>query len=128
MRLKTVMTLALTASWLLAIDHCKLEQFPCFRFLACCGPEIGAPLQDNDCETDGCAAVERGLYKSERTQSRLSAPILAVAVIPDRSLREQAQRRSVRSDFPTTDPPGFSAPWQFSVRAAAPPRAPSLVS
>ena len=121
------MTVALTAFWLLAIDHCKLEQFPCFRFLACCEPEVGAPFQDKDCETDGCAAVERGLYKSERTHSRISPPVYQLAVFLTRSLGEQVQR-SLNLDFATVDPPGLSATWQFSVRAAAPPRAPSLVS
>ena len=76
------MTVMLMAFWLLAINHCKLEQIPGLSFLVCCDHEDAAPHQDNDCDTDGCAAVEDGLYKPEETQPGISVPVFVLAVSP----------------------------------------------
>lgn len=122
------MTLTLAAFWLLAINHCKLEQIPGLSFLVCCDHADAAPHQDNDCDTDGCSAVEGGLYKSEETQPGISMPVfgLAVSLVP--SLDEHAQALFSLPHFSALASPELAVTWQFSFRAAAPPRAPSLVS
>ena len=122
------MTLTLAAFWLVAINHCTLEQIPGLSFLGCCDHEDAAPHQDNDCDTDGCAAVEDGLYKSEETQPGISVPVfvLAVSLVP--SLDEHAQSLFTLPDFSALASPELAVTWQFFFRAAAPPRAPSLVS
>ena len=122
------MTLTLAAFWLLAINHCKLEQIPGLSFLVCCDHEDAAPHQDNDCDTDGCAAVEEGFYKLEDSPPSVPAPVFIPMVSPVPALDGHARLRFARSDFSTTAPPELPVTWQFSFRAAAPPRAPSLVS
>ena len=124
--LKTVAVFGLLAVWLAASNHCRLELIPGLNFLACCDHEDAAPHQDNDCDTDGCAAVESGFCKMEDGLASVSAlppvtltlllSLLSVQVPPPSIVMLDAVR------------PELAVTWQFSFRAAAPPRAPSLVS
>jgi hypothetical protein len=125
-RLKTMITLAVLALWLPATNHCRLELIPALEFLACCVHEDAAPHEDADCETDGCATVEEGFYKSEDLRITLVAPdfLLFADVLP--AAKELSP--PYIAVVPTTAPPEISKVWQFSFRAAAPPRAPSLPS
>ena len=122
------MTVTLAAFWLLAINHCKLEQIPGLSFLSCCEQDEGAPAKDKDCETDGCAAVESGFYKTEDGQLSVSAPSLVLLTfwlpLPSVQLLP-ASTSHVKLE---ATPPELPVTWQFSHRAAAPPRAPTLVS
>jgi hypothetical protein len=124
--LKTVAVFGLLACWLAASNHCRLEQIPSLGFLTCCDQDNGPPTQDKDCETDGCAAVESGFYKLEDGQTWVSAPPLALLslLLPHFS----AQVPPAATIIPDVVSPPLPVPWQFSFRAAAPPRAPSPVS
>src|SRR5262245_36131740 len=126
--LRTLTVLAMVAIWLPATNHCRLEQIPGLAFLTCCNHEESAPHQDNDCETDNCAAVEEGLYKTEDGHIKVAAPIcdhllLFCSMIPDPD--EESRFLPV---FLATSDLDLPAPWQFTFRAAAPPRAPSFAS
>jgi hypothetical protein len=124
--LRTVTTLAMLALWLPVTNHCRLEQIPAFAFLACCEHEDAVPYPDKDCETDGCDLVENGLYKTESNQVEIAAPLF---VLIDLLLPLPADAADVLSAVqPEAAPPELSRIWQFSSRAAAPPRAPSFAS
>jgi hypothetical protein len=126
--LKTVMVWTMLALWLPITNHCRLEQIPSLAFLACCPHDDSAPHQDNDCDTDGCAQIENAFYKVEDTQIVATAPVLLATGFLQPLLEQETQPSPVLSDFPTVASPEFPVTWQFSCRAAAPPRAPSLVS
>jgi hypothetical protein len=126
-QLKLLAVSALLTFWLAASNHCRLEMIPGLGFLACCEGE-GLPAQDKDCETDGCAAVEDSFYKSGDSQPSLSALVIALAVWLLPSTEEGAQPGPDRSSFSALAPPELPVTWQFTFRAAAPPRAPSFVS
>jgi hypothetical protein len=120
--------LGLAVLWLPVSVHCQLEQMPGLDFLSCCDHEdTTAPHQDDDCEGDACAVVESGLYKSEERQISLPAPDLAPTM-----LLHSPSPTPVSSFVPQRDagtaPPELCRLWQFSSRAALPPRAPSVVS
>jgi hypothetical protein len=125
---KTTGLLALLALWLPAINHCRLEQLPGLGFLSCCDHEDAAASHHDDCQTDGCAAVESGLYKTAGGRIQSPAPVLLtatlLAALPDEIPAPPASRLT-RS---ATIPPGDSGGWQFSFRTALPPRAPSFAS
>ncbi|MEY2408587.1 MAG: hypothetical protein QOF48_1257 [Verrucomicrobiota bacterium] len=124
--LKTFGVLGLLAVWLAATNHCRLEFIPGLSFMACCEQGDGAPTQDKDCETDGCAAVESGFYKMEDGQASLSAP--PVAALPLLLPLFLIQVPPATTVVPDVIPPELPVTWQFSSRAAASPRAPSLLS
>jgi hypothetical protein len=117
----------LVALWPLASNHCKLEQLPGLNFLVCFDHD-DAPYQDNDCDTDGCAAFEDGFYKTEDGKVGVTAPAFIVLDLDLRTLEANAQPPNVRAAFSTFASPELPATWQFSFRTALPPRAPCLAS
>src|ERR1051326_4160873 len=76
-----VLVVLLALLWLAATNHCRSELIPGLSFFACCEQGDGAPTQDKDCETDGCAAVESGFYKMEDGLTSVSAPPLAALTL-----------------------------------------------
>ena len=126
--LRTMMTLTLAAVWLVATNHCKLELIPSLGFLVCCAHGDAAPHQDNDCDTDNCAAVEKSFYKSEDTQPSVTVPDFVLADSLTLSLDELARVSPVCFNLPAFAPPELPVTWQFSYRTALPPRAPSIAS
>jgi hypothetical protein len=126
--LKTVVVFGFLVFWLVASNHCRLELIPGLGFVACCEEGNSTPLQDKECETDGCAAVESGFYKMEDGQPSVSAPplVAVTSLLPRLSLQIPSAPRS-HIDLESV-PLELRVTWQFSFRTAAPPRAPSLVS
>ena len=124
------MVMALLALWLPASNHCRLELLPGLDFLTCCTHDV--PDADthhkDDCQTDSCETVEAGLYKTESHRVMVPAPVLVLvaSITPDLETLTRAQPLSIAA--PGTYPPELPKVWQFTFRAAAPPRAPSIAS
>ncbi len=115
------------ALWPLATSHCSLEQMPGLEFLACADEAAAVPHQGNDCETDSCASVESGFYKSEDGHQVVpTAPLVASALLTA-ILRKSAQPVAGSRIVFDSAPPELPKVWQFSFRTALPPRAPSFV-
>ena len=115
------------ALWGLATMHCDLEQVPGFEFLVSCHSQDGAPQQDNDCESDGCSAVESGFYRIEEQASAVPVPLLMLSFLLP--VWEAAPPTPAPLSEPLIcSPPELPRGWQFSYRTALPPRAPSLVA
>jgi hypothetical protein len=122
--------LALVPFWVLMTNHCGLEAIPGLGFLACSSETEPAPHRASDCGDDAgvCATVESGLYKSEESQVSIAGalfapaepPLVLHAGTPPPASRLECGRSS--------DPERLANIWQFSLRAALLPRAPSLVS
>ncbi len=112
----------------LARHHCALERVPAFKFLACCQHADRAPHEDNDCDEDGCAAVESGLYQMEENPTLAAplAPALGAAEWHEVVKRPAELARPGAAVSPA--PPGLARFWQFQYRTALAPRAPSPLS
>jgi hypothetical protein len=126
--LRTWLTLLLVVLWPLVTSHCDLERLPGLEFLACADAPAAEPHQDNNCETDSCASVESGLYKTEDGCPPVPAPSSAPSPLLTAALLETAQPAAASSLFSDPAPPELPKVWQFTFRTAAPPRAPSFVS
>src|SRR5436189_3448072 len=72
--LNTIAVWVMLALWLPVTNHCRFEQIPGLGFLGCCNQD-GGNSQDEECQSDGCAAVEDGLYKTESNQIEVVAPV-----------------------------------------------------
>jgi len=122
--LKFIAVGSLLSLWLAAANHCRLEQIPVLGFLSCC--EEGGSSQDDDCQRDGCASLEDGLYKTEKNLVQVVTPVFVGVEfsVPYGECLDCSHEsgRSVPLNFA---PPEFPKTWQFSLRAAARPRAPS---
>lgn len=125
-RVKFIAVFGFLVCWLVASNHCRLETLPGLSFLACADLGDCNPTSDPDCDTDGCAAIEGAIYKTEDGQTQLPLPSVVVEPLvliqPPRPV--SAAQEVVLILVPQELPKG----WQFSYRAAAPPRAPSLIS
>jgi len=125
---RALMIVAFLGVFTLATNHCRLEVLKGLEFLVCCSHDTEqgetTPHQDDDCETDGCASLEEGLYKSE--DGYVASVVPTLITLSEDSSAEALHRpldlhfRSARPELPRS--------WQFLLRAAFPPRAPSLVS
>ena len=131
--LKAVMMVAFVLVFAAATNHCRLEIIEGLEFLVCCthdgaeAPDHAAPHQDDDCETDGCASLEEGLYKSEDSRIPQIVPLIVVAeVLPADG--ERLMHHLPDAPFSTFAIPELPASWQFLLRVASPPRAPSIAS
>jgi hypothetical protein len=120
--------LALVFLWIPATVHCKLEELPGLQFLSCCDHGESVPHQDDDCAVDACATVEGGIFKAANPKVDINAPGTVLVldcsdfeVSDSDTARFRVRQLSERSpDLPLT--------WQFTLRTALAPRAPSFVS
>lgn len=125
--LKKLFALALVAIWSLAVNHCNLEQLTGFQFLKCSELASAATHPVDDCQTDGCANVESGSYKTEDGQAAVH--LVAAAQIPAAGIFLEPVRPAAGNHLVFQSAPlEISQGWQFVFRTAAPPRAPSFAS
>jgi hypothetical protein len=102
---------------------------PGFEFFASCHSEDGTPQQDNDCESDGCSAVESGFYRIEEQAPAVSVPLLVLStVLPLWEAAAPVPAPHLELELLNCSPPELPRVWQFSYRTALPPRAPSFVA
>ena len=121
-----VMAAVLALLWLPLSSHCTWEHLPGLELFSCHTEAETAPHQDDDCQSDGCAAVESGSYKIEEQPAGIPAQLLVSCIV--QSLPTGVPQSFKASSAPASPPPELSRIWQFTFRTAAPPRAPSFVS
>jgi hypothetical protein len=113
------------ALWVPVTMHCALETVPGFGFLQwCCGGDETSQ-QDHDCSSDSCSVLESGFYRIEDNPA--VAPSLAVVLaLAASDWVAELRAEPVLHFVPVSSaPPELPRFWQFSYRAALPPRAPS---
>jgi hypothetical protein len=120
------MALVVLALWGLAVMHCKLEVLPGFGFLKSCCFADSASSSPKNCEDDGCGAVEDGGYRAEEQNATAPQPPLILTLVSPEL--EEPILELAGACFSDSQSPELSRFWQFSYRAALPPRAPSLIS
>ena len=129
--LKSILVVAVLAFWVPITNHCRLELIPGLEFLSCCAhspDEQASEQHENECAEDLCAQVEEGLYKAESNRIVVEAPPAVSQGIVPAVLEQTPGPERASPERLDASPPELSKTWQFSFRAAAPPRAPSSVS
>ncbi len=113
--------------WLPVTMHCHLESLTQLQILNCCAHSED-PHQDNDCDGDGCADVESGLYECKYQPMEVAAPLLGP--VESFTVLVELRETPVKSSFDVleTAPPELRNGWQFSLRSALCPRAPTLLT
>ena len=115
-----LLSLVLAVLWVPVTSHCAWENVSGLQFFKCA---TDTP-ENSDCDGDGCAQLEKATYKVSSPQASVPAPILAL-LFQSLLLKFPADEQRLAA---VTTPPEISSAWQFSFRAALPPRAPSFVS
>jgi hypothetical protein len=124
--LKSILTLLLAVAWVPLTAHCQIEKLTGLELLSCSCP--AADTSCDDSHSDGaCCGWESGQYQLPQGQPTVAAPLVAVVpmVMLAVEVRLPAKPASPVESAPLPRPP---KPWQFSLRAALPVRAPSVTS
>ena len=125
-KLARCFALMVLALWGLAAMHCKLEALPGMAFLRSCCFADSSSASPKDCETDSCGAVEDGKYRPEELNASAPHPVLVSALLLA-AIEAPLPELMAHPFTVAKPPPELPRSWQFSLRAALPPRAPSLV-
>lgn len=118
-RARSIVACVLLALWLPATLHCSLEQ------AGLLGEKDGCV---DRCATDNCGVLETGLLKLTTDTVKVPAPSVLTCLCCLREITPETIIVPLVSPERTNSPPELAGTWQFAVRAAPPPRAPSLVS
>lgn len=121
----------LLALWVPAMLHCRLELVSGLKLLSCCqhpDSESVPAHHEHDCDDDGCAALESGLYEQDKPAEAPAQPPSPRTALLRPWLVAHLARPWVPMTSPAWIPPAPPPPWQFAHRTALPPRAPSLAS
>jgi hypothetical protein len=118
----------LLALWMPATSLCLIERAGWFANDDCCPSSSKDAPDGKPAPEKNCCALASATYKANDDQTlTVSAPLLAFLILPD--LIALVEASDAFQSLPVThSPTDLSVSWQFSSRAAAPPRAPSLVS
>lgn len=133
--LRAILTLVVTAAWLLSMNHCRLEALPWLSFLPCPSSAQADPCHDHECTADpvhqeggahACDELEKSLFRSGTTRFVLPQP--PVVDLPFAGGAPSAPLPvAATSDIllPSGhEPPEGEGVWIFLTRSAALPRSP----
>ena len=123
--LKTILALCLAVLWTGIGKHCQLDVVPGLQFLACDSDAASPSGADpNGCCTP-CQSLEAGHYQSEKGSPEIPLPGVGLQAEVWFDPAEAAQPAEAPFLPRTLSRPDLPRAWQFSLRAAALPRAPS---
>jgi hypothetical protein len=126
-RLKRIMSLILLALWASCVIRCEAAKLTSSAALSCCdesSDDCGdKPAPPGHCV---CSLAQSGGYISESSVVALPLPVVILVLTHPADL--EVPLSSARPAELIFSPPELLAGWQFTHRAAAPPRAPSFVS
>ena len=119
------MAMVILALWMPATSLCLAECAGLIERGDCCPDESSGKA---DAAAHPCCFLASGHYKSHDYRPLMIAPIdLATAQVPF-LISSAAPSERLAAIWPSPSPPDLPVTWQFSFRAALPPRAPSLAS
>lgn len=124
------MVVLLALVWVPLQSHCRIEALTDLGLLRCSTEEHhGAEQTGDPCgDDDSCCAVEFAKYQSPRQQEIIPSFVVAIDPAADFCVHSRHQPAEICLDILTAAPPDLPVSWQFSFRAALPPRAPSFAS
>ena len=123
-RLRQIVGLVLLVLWVPLTSHCTWEYIPDLALFKCSADTEQHSEPKSDCADDGCAQLETATYRSSGTQPEVAPPAFLV-LFQLLTLTVPAIEACVAA---VTAPSEITSGWQFTFRAALPPRAPSFVS
>lgn len=125
---RTIIAAVLLALWVPVSVHCTLEAVSGLELIGCCFGDQAEPHQDNDCADDGCEVVESGQYVTNQREVELVAPVILLSFNFFIPVDHESTYSAHFVHSPPAVPDELAACWQFVLRAAPSPRAPSLLS
>lgn len=126
--LNRVIAAVMLLVWLPATSLCLIERAGWLANDDCCPSSTGGAPDKQPASNSTCCTLASGSYKAD-DQERVMPVVPLLALGPALVSDEPHEWASQPSPIATaSSPPELLAGWQFSFRAALPPRAPSIVS
>jgi hypothetical protein len=125
--LKNVVAKLLLVLWMPATMCCALERAGVPFFDNCCADETSRDSPQPPCTDKSCCLLDSGRFTAQITPPLAVMPLETVVLVPW-VLLGASQRPQPASQFSDLAPPDLPVTWQFSLRTALLPRAPSLIS
>jgi hypothetical protein len=116
-RLRSFFSAVLLALWLPAMAHCEMEAAGLLGKTDACAGE---------CAKDSCDLLENASFKSTTVAPHASAPVLVAELFQPAAITPPALIMPRLSPDRSESPPELARTWQFAVRAAPQPGAPSI--
>jgi hypothetical protein len=125
--LRMILTLLLAVVWMPLAAHCQIESVTGLEVLSCAPLGEGGTCAGSPCDPGSCCSLESGQFRLPQSQPVIAAPlVMALPLVLALAVEEAPTEAACR--VLTDQPPEVPKPWQFSRRAALPPRAPSIAS
>lgn len=125
--LRLIVTLLLAFAWMPLTAHCQIESLTGLEVLRCAPAEACAAPAGSPCDSGLCCSWESGQYHLPQSQPVAAAPL--AAVLPQLlALAAEKPPTATVARVLADALPKTPRPWQFSLRAALPVRAPSIAS
>ena len=125
--LRILLTFLLAVVWIPLTAHCQIESLTGLEVLRCAGAEAGGTSGDSHCDSGSCCSWESGDYRLPERQAPVAAPTPAMIPEITAAVTEELSPSGI-AGFRAVAVPEPPRPWQFSLRTALPPRAPSPVA
>lgn len=118
----------LALSWALLTSHCQVEAMPGFEFLRCAPDSHQSDESGDPCKDNGCCAIESAQYYAPRQYEVVPVIVVGLAPLDNFDAVERSLPKDISLGILTAAPPELPRSWQFSLRTALLPRAPSVIS
>jgi hypothetical protein len=124
--LRKLALVGLVTLWVPATSHCLLAALSGLESLTCCGAEQteASPSHNDPCDSDTCAELESGLYKTEPGQILVPQPNFDL-VLFEHHWEVVRFSPAAHSGGGFTGPPDVTSALHFRIRNALPARAPT---
>jgi hypothetical protein len=122
---KSVLVMLLTVFWTVAGAHCALEVLPGMEFLHCQSAAEPGHAGEPHCDDNACMTIESGLFLAQFEPAIVPLVVYSQMVV-DSAATEPLPARDWPQAFRVAEPRTAPRPWQFFMRTARPPRAPSM--
>ncbi|MGI8965484.1 MAG: hypothetical protein ACR2H1_05265 [Limisphaerales bacterium] len=119
-----IIALLMLALWLPVTGHCTLETIKGLEFLSC----PSDTSSDSHCENDGCQSIESATYKVQDNHADFAVAISFLGCFVFQTAWTEPSVETFSVSSLTLNSPELPKTWQFILRTALSPRAPSLVS
>lgn len=112
------------ALWLPVTEHCTLETIKGLEFLSCASDTAS----NSACESDGCQVVESATYKVQDNHADFAITVLFLSHLISQTAFTEPSGKTFSVSTAALNSPELPTTWQFVLRTALSPRAPSFVS
>ncbi len=119
-----IIALLMLALWLPVTGHCSLEAIEGLEFLSC----PSETPSSSHCDDDGCQTIESATYRVQDNHADFAVTLLFLGCLHFQTVLTEPRGEIFSSSSLTLNSPELPQTWQFILRTALSPRAPSLVS